>query len=325
MRTRKSLFFFVTTVILSTQALAATRQLADRLEASVNATPILRSELEGFRRTLPLRAQLDPLFAGSALAERGASASDADITQALIQDRLILSAFPVGDSEVEQEVQSIQASNRIDRGRLKAALAQQGFTFDDYFELIRISTAKRNLIDRDIRTRVAVSDDDVRNHYLANLPKGAAPARAFHAKAIVLSRESYKTSAAMKAAAERAAAALKSGDSFEEVVARYSDDSSKDAGGDLGTLSEEQLSPDIRSALAGLKPGDTSAVVGNPKSRLMILKLLSVEAAEDSRFLRLKEEIRNQLAASEYQHQIQLWLARQEQQAFVHRAATLGK
>ncbi len=327
MRTRTSLFFLATSLNLlpSGSALAAPRQLADRLEASVNSSAILRSQLDDFRRTLPLRAQLDPLFAGSALADKGTAASDADITTALIQDHLILSAFPVADAETEQEVQSIQASNRIDRTRLKAALSQQGFSYEDYFELIRISTAKRNLIDRDIRTKVAISDDDVRNHYLANLPKGTAPARSFNAKIIVLSRSSYKTDSAVKEAAARAAAALKSGDTFEEVVTRYSDDPSREAGGDLGTLSEEQMSPEILGALSALKPGQTSVVVGNAKSRLMILKLISVGAAEDSRFARLKEEIRNQLAASEYQHQIQLWLARQEQQAFVHRAPALGK
>jgi peptidyl-prolyl cis-trans isomerase SurA len=306
-------------------AYAAEPRLVDRLEASVNSTPILRSELKRFRKTLPLRAQLDPLFAGSSLAEHGASATDEEITSALIQDRLIVSAFPVTDAEVEQEIQSIQASNKIDRGRLKSALIQQGFSFEDYFELIRVSTAKRNLIDRDIRTKVAVSDEDVKAHYLANGQKGGAASKSYRVKVIALSRKNYRSDAAIREIADRAQAALKSGDSFEEVVTRYSDDASKDSGGDLGFLTDDQLSPAFRAALKGLEPGNNSSTVGDPKKQLMILRLVSVEDAPDSRFLKVKEDIRNQLAASEYQHQIQLWLARQERQAFVHRAPSLAK
>lgn len=317
-------FFFLVAWLLSPPAQAESR-LLDRLEASVNASPVLRSDLIQFRKTLPLRAQLDPLFAGSALAEKGAQASDEEITSAIIQDLLILSAFPVTDAEVEQEIQSIQAANRIDRSKLRSALNQQGFTFENYFELIRVSTAKRNLIDRDIRTKVTVSDEDVRNHYLSKVAKSSSPAKAYHPKIIVLSRRNYKSEAALKETSERALAALKSGDSFEEVVARYSDDASKENGGDLGTLPEEQLSPAIRSALSKLKPGQNSPAVGDPKTALMILHLVAVAEGEDSRFLKIKEELRNQLAASEYQHQIQLWLTRQERLASVHRAPSSGR
>jgi hypothetical protein len=35
----------------------------------------------------------------------------------------------------------------------------------------------------------------------------------------------------------------------------------------------------------------------------------------------MKDEIRNHLAAAEYQHQISLWLDRQRQNAFIHLAA----
>ncbi|MFN7685733.1 MAG: peptidylprolyl isomerase [Oligoflexia bacterium] len=302
---------------------SSSKRLVDRLEASVNSSPILRSDFDKFRRTLPLRAQLDPLFAGSALAEKGPAASDSEIVSALIHDRLIASSFPVSDSEVEQEINTIQASNRIDRARLKAALGQQGFSFEDYFELIRLSTSKRNLIDRDIRTKVAISDEEVRSHYRNTVLKGGAPSRSFTAKIIVLSRQNYRSETALRETAERAIAALKSGDTFEEVVLRYSDDPSKEVGGDLGILQEEQVSPEFRKALTHLRPGQVSGIEGSVKTRLMILKLLSVNEGHDARFERIKEELRNQLAASEYQNQIQLWLAREEQNAHVHRASPL--
>lgn len=238
----------------------------------------------------------------------------------LIQDRLILAAFPVADAEVEQEIQAIQASNRIDRSRLKAALSQQGFAFEDYFELIRSSTAKRNLIDRDIRTKVSISESELRSHFESRFGSKRGAVLSHHVRLLALSRSSFKTDAALRETADRALAALKSGDTFQEVVARYGDDTEKESGGDLGTLSENQLSPQIRAAIQGLKPGAVSPVFGSAKTRLMIVQLVSTTQGEDPRFQKIKDELRNQLAASEYQHQVQLWLARQRQVAFVHLA-----
>jgi hypothetical protein len=45
-----------------------------------------------------------------------------------------------------------------------------------------------------------------------------------------------------------------------------------------------------------------------------------IQSGETSRLEKVKEEIRAQLAAGEYQHQIQLWLERNRQSAFIHLA-----
>ena len=51
-----------------------------------------------------------------------------------------------------------------------------------------------------------------------------------------------------------------------------------------------------------------------------ILKLVDVQASDSSRMDKMKEEIRGQLTAAEAEHQIQLWLERTRQTAFIHRA-----
>ena len=60
-------------------ALSAPAQAApvviERLEAAVNQSLILQSDLSRFRKTTSLRAQLDPLFAGTPVAEKGEAAN----------------------------------------------------------------------------------------------------------------------------------------------------------------------------------------------------------------------------------------------------------
>ena len=221
---------------------------------------------------------------------------------------------------MEQEISSIQSNNKIDRPGLKSALAEQGFSFEDYFELIRNSAAKRNLIDRDIRTKVSISDDDVKNHFYNHLSRGTAAPMAYKVKIIAVSPSNFKVASAANDAIETALQAVRAGESFEEVAKRTSDDASAQSGGDLGTLTEDQMSETIRSALKKMQIGQVSEILGDNKSRLYILKLVDVTSTENERLKKMSDEIRNQLASAEYQHQIALWIERQRQGAFIHKA-----
>lgn len=293
----------------------------DRLEASVNGALVLRSDVARFRRTLTLRSQLDPLFANSPLARTGPSTSDADIVQFLIQEQLILQAHPVSDAEVEQEINSVQASNKIDRGSLRRALQEQGFSFIDYFELIRISVSKRNLIDRDIRVKVSVGEDDIRNEYYNSYGRTEADPSSFDLQAVILSLSAYRDASAAREVAERALSAIKGGESFDEVAKRFSSDASSENGGHLGFLHEDQLSPLIREETRKLRVGGVSGVFGGPKAgAFYIIKLNQVKTVSNDRYNRAKEEIRAKLTNEDYGRQISLWIERQEQSAHIRRA-----
>jgi peptidyl-prolyl cis-trans isomerase SurA len=279
----------------------------DRLEASVNASLVLLSDVRVFRRTLPLRAQLDPLFAGTTLASKGPASTDPEIIDYLINDQIILQAFPITDAEVEGEINSIQSNNRIDRQTLRNALREQGFNFDDYFDLIRVSVAKRNLIDRDIRTKVTISDDDVRNHYYnryGNDARDSGSGRSYRLQLVTVPLSDYKSPSAARDVAVTAKENLEKGEGAEEL-----------------TLSDDQLNAAIRDQVRKLTPGQVSPVFGGPKvGAFFVAKMLEVKAGDSEQFKRVKEEIRGQLAASEYQHQISLWLERQRQKTFIHKA-----
>ena len=239
------------------------------------------------------------------------AASDSEIISFLVDERLILQTFPMTDAEVEQEINSIQGNNRITRDQLKAAIKTQGFAFEDYFELIRIGAAKRNLIDREIRTKVSISEDDIKNYFYNKHAKGKESPSAFRVKIIIT-----KT----KVAAETAQKSVLAGESFEDAAKKYSTDDSSAQGGDLGVLSEEQMSPVVRSQMKKMKVGEVSGVLGDTKSGFLVLKLDGIAAAEDQQLKKMREEIRGTLAAVEYQRQLVLWLERQRQNAFIHRA-----
>jgi parvulin-like peptidyl-prolyl isomerase len=324
---RPLIFLTSLVIFFSSMLCAAESTVIDRLDASINGSLVLDSDVTQFRKTVRLRQQLDPLFTGTAVANAGASATTADIVQFLVDEKIISQQFPVNDSDVEQEINSIQSNNHIDRNALKSALRDQGFRFEDYFELIRSSASKRNLIDRDIRSKATVSDDDVKNYFLNHYAQDSQGERSYTIKIILVSPASYKTAAAARDIAEKALESLRGGEKFEEVAKRVSDDVSAASGGELGTMTEDQMSPIIRDEVKKLQTGQTSSVIGNSKTGFFIIKLVDIKVGESARLVKLREEIRQQLIAAEYQHQIQLWLQRQRQASFIHIAgqeAVLG-
>jgi tetratricopeptide (TPR) repeat protein len=66
---------------------------------------------------------------------------------------------------------------------------------------------------------------------------------------------------ASEAEAVRIRDQIRAGQSFEELAKKYSVDPSSAQGGYLGTLSVEDLRPDFKRGLEGVKPGDVSQVI----------------------------------------------------------------
>ena len=307
-RTKDMLWILFAFATLSENGHAA---VIERLEAAVNNQAVLKSDLARFRKTIPLRTQLDPLFGETTLANEGVKATDTEILEFLIDEKIIQQQFPMADTEVETEINSIQANNHITRDQLKQAIGAQGFAFDEYFNLIRIGASKRNLIDREIRTKVSVSDDDVRNYYYSTYAKGKPAPQAYQVEIVTQKN---------RAKIESALSALKNGAAFADIAKKYSDDDSATTGGELGTLTEEQMNKGIREELKKLKVGETSGVLGTAKTKYFFIRLVSAKPADDQRIKQVSDQIRSQLAGGEYQRQLQLWLERQRQTAFIRRA-----
>ncbi len=317
---RNFIYFFIFVALgLFFQSAPLASVLIDRLESAVNNEQILHSDVEYFRKTLLLRSQLDPMFANTPLANKEIVKDD-DILQFLIDEKIITQAFPIKDAEVEQQISSIESTNRISRRELKDTLSDQGFSFNDYFELIRINLSKRNLIDREIRVKINITEDDVKNYFFNKHLKSSSLPVSYHIKIISVSPSNYKTAQAAKAVTLQAKNSIDAGEPFEAVAKRVSDDNSATTGGDLGKLEEDKLSPLFKNTINKMKIGEVSDVVGSAETNFYILKLTDISSTDPEKFKSTKDEIRNFLYSQEYQNQITLWLERQRQNAYIHKA-----
>ncbi len=290
-------------------------EIVDRVEAIINKKAIYKSDVDLYKSTIPLRAKVDPLFASEPLSKK-MKPTDSEVIDFLINEDLILEKFPVADSEVEQEINGIQGNLKIDRDSLKAAIRREGFKFDDYFKLMRASISKRQLIDREIRNKAAVSEDDIHADFNRAHAGSKSFRGSFHLYLIKITKKNFKTAQLAREQAQAALESIKKGEAFEEVAKRFSDDESQAAGGDLGYLSYGDMSPALQKEVQKIGPEKVGSLIED-KLNYMIVKTGEIKSESDSGLEKERESIRGRLIETEFRHQVQLWLERERSKNFV--------
>jgi len=289
--------------------------LIDRIVATVNNEVILQSDFDKFQRTFKLRREIDPILGFD--KSMGYSPSRAKIQEFLIQERLITQTFRATEADIDQEIQAVMRNANVSRREeLDQFLRREGFSPKEYEELIAVAVSKRALIDREIRSRVNISDDDVRNDFYNKALKNSSIPLEYKIQLIIVDVAQHDSPQVAQNIAERALRAINQGEAFEDVI-RYSDDPSKENLGIIDDyLSSDQLVEPIRSAVKGLQIGSHSKVLKNDRSYI-IVKLLDARSMESKQFVEAKERIRQELAEVEYEKQLYLWADRARNDAYV--------
>src|SRR5205823_6178928 len=95
------------------------------------------------------------------------------IVQLLVEEKLInqqVKKLDLGasDQEVDGQIRAIEKRNGIGQSQLLERLKQLGTTLSEYREGIRRQIERRNLIDREIKPSLEISDEQLRHFYLRN-------------------------------------------------------------------------------------------------------------------------------------------------------------
>lgn len=258
---RHSLFVFL--VLFAAIARAAPVEL-DRILVVVNDDAITQSDLDD---RLPIvKRQLSqqgiPLPPDNVLRKQ--------LLERLIVERLQLQlaarqGVVVPDGRVDQAMQSLARQNGyLDTQGFADGLKKEGIDPAKFRQLVREQLTIQMLVDRDINSRVTVSDSEIDNflaqhkddsdneynvsHIVVRLPEGAS-------QALVN---------AARAKAESILAKLRAGADFEQTAIAESQDTNALEGGNLGWKKAGQLPGLFVRALDKMKPGEVSDVIQSP-------------------------------------------------------------
>jgi peptidyl-prolyl cis-trans isomerase SurA len=215
---------------------------------------------------------------GAQLSEEEAMGAKLSLLNELIvQDILIAKAqalkIEVPDSELDNAYN--EAKKNIPDDAFQKELTRRNLTAGDMREGLRRELLSQKVIEREVQSKVAVSDQEVADFFNANRAQFNFPEEAYHLAQIVItpvrdpqlanrSGDDATTPQAAQAKTQMLMEKLKGGASFRDLAADYSEDpESAPRGGDLGFVPVsriKQAPPLMRDAVLNKAAGNVNVV-----------------------------------------------------------------
>ena len=237
----------------------------DRIVAVVNNDVITQSELE--KRLVQTKQQL-----GTQQIELPPE----DVLRRQLLERMVIediqlqlaaqTGIRVTDADVERAIEAIAARNKMSTSALFDTVREQGFDRSAYRDQIRKQITIQQLIDREINSRIVVSEGEVKN-YLENSRAARNDTTEYDVSHIYISLPESATTeqvALAKQRAEEVRQRILGGEDFARAAVTYSQGPNALTGGALGWKSAAQLPQLFVTTLAKLEPGNISEVLRGP-------------------------------------------------------------
>ena len=187
----------------------------------------------------------------------------------------------IDDRMLEAALGRIAESNNMNATQLRSAVERDGIPWPRFREDIRKEIILSRLRDREVESRVVVTEGEIDN-YLANPERKADQREEFNVSHILLrvpEGASPETLMRLKARADAAMEQLAKGEDFARVAASYSDAPDALSGGSLGWRPLDRLPQLFADMLPNLKPGQVSEVMRSPAG-FHIMKLVEKRGGE---------------------------------------------
>jgi len=167
---------------------------------------------------------------------------------------------------VERTILRIAQENKLTPEELRRALEREKISYAKYREDIRREVTIQRLREREVDSRVQVSEAEVEN-YLATVAAQAGGENEYLLAHVMVAVPEQATPDQIDARRKRAEDALqqvKGGKEFREVAAAFSDAPDAVQGGDLGWRTPARLPSVFVNAVKDMKKGDVSPVLRSP-------------------------------------------------------------
>ncbi len=257
--------------------------------ATVNGRPVYTAEVDRtYKSQFPGKAEGEN--------EDQVQLRRLEMLRSLIDNEIMLqraekAALVATDADVESRLTEMKTP--YTKEEFEKQLQEWGLSLNELKARIRKDESVKKLFNKEITSRINITDTEVATFYNANRGMFNLPEPQVHLAQIVVSprpdpnvrnlkNDKARTEDEAVRKIKAIEARLRQGEDFAMVAQSYSEDpQTTPNGGDLGFLPESSLdkaSPDLRKLVLSLQPGSLSNIIHTPDG-YRILKVISKEPA----------------------------------------------
>jgi peptidyl-prolyl cis-trans isomerase SurA len=307
--------------LASRAALAAQPEpeVVDGVAAVVNGEVITYSQVRGLvgPREKLLRAQ----FNGEELIKKIKEARELAL-QDLIDRQLIIQAFKkenyqIPDHFVEERMHDIIRTDfGGDRNTFIKTLEAQNYTIGEFKKMETEKMIVQAMRGHNVKLDLIASPAKVEEYYKAHRDEFTSREQIKLRLIMIPSHASDGESAAQKAMADEIFTKLQHGAEFERMAQLYSEDSTRENGGDWGWVDRKTLAGPLEKAAFELEPGKISNII-EFSGNYYILKVEDKHGGETKSLADARPDIEKKLIHDEAQKLQEKWLASLRSKAYI--------
>ena len=298
-------------------ALAAEPDVIDGIAAVVNDDVITFSQVRIL--SAPREKLLRSQYQGEELLAKIKEARAAALKD-LIDRQLIIQAFKkesyqIPDFFLNQRVREIIDENfGGDRNTFIKTLQAQNYTLGEFKKLETDKMIVQAMRSKNVKLNTSISPNKIQDYYLKHRDEFTSKEQIKLRIIMIPARTADQTS--QKAMAEEILSKLVKGAEFERMAQIYSEDSTRDLGGDWGWVDRGTLAPPLEKIAFNLPAGRISNII-ELSGNYYILKVEDKRGGVTRSFAEVREEIEKKLLQQEAQAMQERWLAGLRQKAFI--------
>lgn len=246
-------------------ALAAEPVTLDRVVAVVNKSVVTENELNTRIKAVKLNMSRQQVAIPTDDVLRH------QVLDRLVSERVLLdyandTGLRIDERQLDQTVERIADQNKLTVPQFKAALEREGTSYSSFRDQIRQDMLMQRLREREVDSRVFVTDAEIDQYLSANKDQARAEKEYKLAHILIAIPEGagQDVIAAKQKRAEEATRQLAAGKSFAEVAASFSEAGDALQGGELGWRSAGRLPPTFLDAIDKLPNGGVTPVMRSP-------------------------------------------------------------
>jgi peptidyl-prolyl cis-trans isomerase SurA len=300
-------------------AYAADTEVIDGIAAVVNNDIITYSQVRSL--VAPREKLLRSQFTGQELAKQIKEARQAALKD-LIDRQLIIQAFKkenyqIPDHYVDMRMHEIIQENfGGDRNTFIKTLEAQNYSLGEFKKMETERMMVQAMRGKNVKRDMVASPAKIEEYYKRHRDEFTAREQIKLRLIMIPAHANDGNAAAQRAMAEEILGKLASGAEFDRMAQIYSEDSSRDLGGDWGWIERKTLAAPLEKVAFNLPVGRVSNII-EFNGNFYLLKVEDKKGGATKSLAEVREQIEKKLLQQEAQNLQEKWLASLRSKAYI--------